>query len=339
MRSNRRKFRKQGFTLVEMLVVLGIMIVILVSAVPVFNTMTGNHSLAAAQNQVAAALGTARSDAVYYRQTIGMFFFVDPTTGQVAMAEVQADPQTNGGTTYVPGTTYAPIGISPNNSLTPNNGSVNALELVNNWDSTQGKFIYYRDFVLLPANVGIALNNNYYGYVYSSGSTSQTFDRYVRLGAVLFDANGMLTSIPFAVQEIRQTPNAVATPVSQLGRRLGLHGVTPSDATASGDLASILPATGGPSLPTGQPGFSPPASGLYPLISQVALVFYDRDAFLNQKSQAGDSFTDQDLQYQLPSQSGTNVTPADKADEETWLDQNGTAVLVSPNNGSLINAK
>lgn len=329
MRSKRQKFRKQGFTLVEMLVVLGIMIVILVSAVPVFNTMTGNHSLAAAQNQVAAALGTARADAIYYQQTIGIFFFVDPATGQVALAEVQCDLQTTGVTTYVP------TNGSPSNNAVSNNGNVNALELVNYWDFTQNKFVYYRDLVLLPANVGIALNNNYYGYIYNAAAppaAGNAFDRYVRLGAIMFNSEGSVISIPFAVQAQRNTPYTIASqPVCLLGRKLGLR--IQSDPMKTGDLASLMnPAAAPP---------NPPSPVVYPLTSQLALLFYDRDAFLNQKStntsSPGDPFTDIDLEYQLPGQ--TLPPAADKADEETWLDANGTAVLVSPNNGSLINAK
>ena len=326
MRSTLRKFRR-AFTLIEMLVVMAIMIVILISAVPVFNTLTGNHSLAAAQNQVAAALGTARADAIYYQQTIGIFFFVDPATDQVALAEVQADPQSTGGTTYIPANISGAAAAA-------NNGSVNALELVNNWDSTQGKFIYYRDLVLLPANVGIALNNNYYGYIYNAAAppaAGNAFDHYVRLGAIMFNSQGSVISIPFAVQAQRNTPyTPAAQPVCLLGRKLGLRIQT--DPMKTGDLASIInPAAAPP---------NPPSPVVYPLTSQLALLFYDRETFLNQKTQAGDSFTDQDMQYTLPSQAAAvPVTAADKADEETWLDQNGTAVLVSPNNGSLINAK
>src|SRR5580658_2106774 len=67
-----------GFTLVEMLVVLGIIVLVIATAIPVFNSLTGNHSLAAAQNQIASMLATARSDAIYNRQVTGVFFFIDP---------------------------------------------------------------------------------------------------------------------------------------------------------------------------------------------------------------------------------------------------------------------
>ncbi len=155
-----------GFTLVEMLTVLAIIVLVLASAVPVFNSLTGNHSLAAAQNQIASLLQTARQDAIYNRQTMGIFFYIDPATDAVAMAEVQLDQQQGGGTTYSPSEIY----VSPTNtqSTAPPQGQVNAIEMANYWDPSltapgqvgTGEFVYYRDVVTLPANVGIALYNN-----------------------------------------------------------------------------------------------------------------------------------------------------------------------------------
>jgi prepilin-type N-terminal cleavage/methylation domain-containing protein len=339
----------RGFTLVEMLTVLAIVVLILATAIPVFNSLTGNHSIEAAQNQVASMLATARSDAIYNRQVTGVFFFIDPASNSVAMAEVQADPQVTGGTTYTPSTIWN--GTTAANYSGYNNGPVNALEMVNYYipptpggTATVGTFNYYRDVVVLPSNIGITLYNNYFGYTLAGGT--YPFDRYVRVGAILFDANGTLTSVPYAVQQTRLTPysSIAATPaaitvISQLGKRLGLR--SSSDPIPTGDFASDVPTP-----LTGPPPY-PPTSALYPLMSQAGLLFYDRNAFLNQKTtnttDTGTSFSDQDLNYVLPSQTAytsINTKPAaDKSDEENWLDQNGIAVLVSPFNGSLITAK
>jgi type II secretory pathway pseudopilin PulG len=355
-----------AFTLVEMLTVLGIIILILATAIPVWNTLTGNHSLAAAQNEVASALAVARADAISTRQVTGIFFFIDPATDAVALAEVQADPQ--GGTNATGATTYTPQNIcaGANNLFANygsyNNGPLNALELVNYYvpppptsaaNPGPGTFTYYRDVTILPANVGIALYNNTYGYYYSPTSPvgGQPFDRYTRLGAILFDATGQVISIPFAVQVTRTTPyyyttvsdkTVEITPVSQLGRRLGLFGANQNttNTNGTGDLAS--------DIQTGATAHTPATPPVYPLISQVGLLFYDRDAFLNQKTStsgyAGQSFTDLDIDYLLPTQAwpvGILQTSMEsqKADEEAWLDQNGIAVMVSPFNGSLIAAK
>ena len=45
--------------------------------------------LSTAQNQISAFISNARADAIYNRQTIGVFFYLDPKTQQTAMAEVQ----------------------------------------------------------------------------------------------------------------------------------------------------------------------------------------------------------------------------------------------------------
>src|SRR5208282_6709673 len=93
------------------------------------------------------------------------------------------------------------------------------------------------------------LYNNYYGYYNpTTNSGYQPFDHYTRLGAILFDANGQLTSLPFAVQQTRLPPyqdssGSAITVVNQLGRRLGLTaaGQNPNYTTGTGDLASDIP--------------------------------------------------------------------------------------------------
>ena len=335
-----------GFTLVEMLTVLAIIVLVLASAVPVFNSLTGNHSLAAAQNQIASLLQTARQDAIYNRQTMGIFFYIDPATDAVAMAEVQLDQQQGGGTTYSPSEIY----VSPTNtqSTAPPQGQVNAIEMANYWDPSltapgqvgTGEFVYYRDVVTLPANVGIALYNNSVPYPANGEYTPPIIDRYVRTGAIFFDSTGALASIPYAVQQTRITP--YGTFQNHLGIRLGLRGAgDPSGLNATGDLASDI----NDYAVSGTPVY------YFPLISQVGLLFYDRSAYFNQRTtnpadvNGPRAFTDQDLQYTLPPLSSPpNNSPlayfqADKSDEEIWLDQNGQAVMVNPFNGALIFAK
>jgi prepilin-type N-terminal cleavage/methylation domain-containing protein len=348
--------RVHGFTLVELLTVLGIIVVILAVAIPVFDSMTGNHSTAAAQNTIASTLATARADAIYNRQITGVFFFLDPATGRFAMAEVQADPQSTGGYTFTPTNSGAPNGYGDSiygATPPPNNGLLTALEMVNTYTPSSsavagaaGTFSYYRDVVELPAGIGVALNNNYYGYNYTNYPADYGFDRYVRTGVILFDSTGSLITIPYAVQAMRATPypGTYGKYYNQLALRIGLTTVGPASANLPGnqkDLASVVPAaiTGPPQAPAGAPP-------VYPLISQVGLILYNHDAYLNQKttntSTPGDAFTDTDLNYLLPWQ-GSPPAPAvsawDKNDEENWLDSNSTAILVSPVNGSLVTAQ
>jgi len=329
---------RRAFTLIELMIVLSIIVIVVAMAIPVWSTLSGNNSVATATNQIAAMLGNARADALYNHQMTGVFFFLDPTTGQFAMAEVQADlaPQGAGGGYYP---SYTPATMSPNGAAAAADGPVTPLEMVNYLSSsapakstpTSQQYIFYRDVVLLPSGVGVALSNNSNPY---GSSPAPGLDRYLRCGAIMFDATGVLTTIPYAVPMVRQTPYIVRenptapTNVDQLAVRLGL---TNNAATFSnGDLASRIAPT-------------PPSTNVLPLISQTGLLVYDHNAYLNQRTTNGTSpnqaFTDGDLQCELPANANTIVTTANKIDEENWLDQNGVAFLVSPFNGSLIKAR
>jgi prepilin-type N-terminal cleavage/methylation domain-containing protein len=328
---------RRAFTLIELMIVLSIIVIVVAMAIPVWSTLSGNNSVATATNQIAAMLGNARADALYNHQMTGVFFFLDPTSGQFAMAEVQADlaPQGAGGGYYP---SYTPLTMSPTGAPAAADGPVTPLEMVNYLSSsapassTAGsqQYIFYRDVVLLPSGVGVALSNNSNPY---GATPAPGLDRYLRCGVIMFDATGVLTTIPYAVPMVRQTPytklnNTKPTHVDQLAVRLGL--ISNTTATIYGDLASLI----GP--PIGSTNY-------FPLISQSGLLVYDHNAYLNQRTTNGTSpnqaFTDGDLQCELPANANTIVTTANKIDEENWLDQNGVAFLVSPFNGSLIKAR
>jgi hypothetical protein len=105
---------------------------------------------------------------------------------------------------------------------------------------------------------------------------------------------------------------------------------------------------------------TPPAGNnpeYLPLVSSIGLVIFDRDTYLAQHASLQqnsspslgntppDPFTDTDLNYSLAGIT-TSVNPPvgstiaqDKFIEENWIDKNGTALMISPFNGSLIKAK
>jgi prepilin-type N-terminal cleavage/methylation domain-containing protein len=319
--------RSKGFTLIEMITVLTIILIVLAIAIPVWNALLGGTNLAAAQNQITAFLANARADAIYNRQTIGVCFFIDPNSQQTAMAEVQVQTLYNG-------TTNTPL-FTPR---TPsNNGSVYSLEYVNNADpNTPGNYIFYRDIVLLPKGVGVALNNNTYTYnpygVWTPTSGPPTFDRYLRTGVIMFNSDGSLASIPFGIPVTETFPGAASAVTNLLCQRIGMQ------SSSTVDFASNVSA----------PGTPPPP---YPLISSVGLVVFDSDTYLNQRAAptskvttADDAqFSNLDMNYVIDTAAYPGGTyqsnSADKFLEESWIDQNGTAYLVSPFNGSLIRAK
>ncbi|HEX4053089.1 MAG TPA: prepilin-type N-terminal cleavage/methylation domain-containing protein [Tepidisphaeraceae bacterium] len=328
----------RGFTLVEMITVLTIIILVLAIAIPVWKALLGGTNVAQAQNQISATLANARADAIYNRQTIGVCFFVDPKTQRTAMAEVQVQTLYQGGT-------LTPLFI-PNVPNTVNDGQVNALELVNYPDPSSTtnppNYIFYRDIVLLPQGVGVALTNNTYTYnqynVWNLSGTFPPVDRYRRVGAIMFAPDGTLTAIPFGVPDQEQFTSLSPPNVENLlCERMGMY--YPSS---------------GPYYDLGSLAASPNAQQPLYLTSSVGLVIFDHDAYIaqhasltvgNTGTQIGDDsqFNDLDMNYTLTG-SGTNPTinspqAQDKFIEEHWIDQNGIALMVNPSDGSLLRAK
>jgi prepilin-type N-terminal cleavage/methylation domain-containing protein len=360
--TNSRSFLRRGFTLIEMITVLTIIILVLAIAIPVWNALMGGTNLASAQNQISAFLANARADAIYNRRTTGVCFFIDPKTQRTAMAEVQVQtlyqvPYGGGPATYT--SLYQPNlpGTPP-----PDNGPTNSLEMVNNPDpNNPGSFTFSRDVILLPAGAGVALNNNTYTYnLYNQWGYNPDkipwLDRYVRLGVIMFGPDGTLATIPFAIPGLEyftQNQSIANTPSENLlCQRVGMA-YSPTVPKSDYDIASNLQYT--PPV-----GSSVPKN--LPLVSSVGLVIFDHDAYLAQHAslqvQSGgstitlgnptpDPFNDNDMDYYLytpasypnPVITWTAYTIQDKFIEENWIDKNGTALMVSPFNGSLIKAK
>lgn len=84
------RHRRAGYTLTEVVIVMGILVLVMALAVPAFNFITGSRSLEAAQNTVSAMLGRARSLALYQGKPAGVYCTWDSTRNRVTMALVQA---------------------------------------------------------------------------------------------------------------------------------------------------------------------------------------------------------------------------------------------------------
>src|SRR5438105_4962302 len=70
-------FRASGFTVIELLVVVGIIVLVLALAMPALNIINGTKSIDMAQNQVAVVLAQARNEAIGLQQPRGVFFAYD----------------------------------------------------------------------------------------------------------------------------------------------------------------------------------------------------------------------------------------------------------------------
>lgn len=82
-----------GYSLTEILVVIGLIVLLIAVAVPVLSVLSGNRSTEAAENQVAAVLNHARAQAIALQRNVGVAFFVDPASQRYTMAFVtQIDP-------------------------------------------------------------------------------------------------------------------------------------------------------------------------------------------------------------------------------------------------------
>jgi type II secretory pathway pseudopilin PulG len=88
--------KSKAFTLIELLVVISIIILVLAVMVPTIKTLTGNHSLALAQNRLTVMLAAAREAAIDNQQVYGLAIYPDITTGDTMLGFVQGTAQGGG---------------------------------------------------------------------------------------------------------------------------------------------------------------------------------------------------------------------------------------------------
>jgi prepilin-type N-terminal cleavage/methylation domain-containing protein len=79
---------RRGFTLIELMVAIGIIVIIMALAVPAYRFIVGNRSQDAAVNLIEAMLGRARGHAIGTQRHAGVVFFVNPVDQRVTMSVV-----------------------------------------------------------------------------------------------------------------------------------------------------------------------------------------------------------------------------------------------------------
>jgi len=287
---------RRGFTLTELLIVIGLIVLLIALAVPAFRAMTGGRSIDAAQNQLAAVLGAARAEAIGLQKVRGVFFYLDPATDRVNAAIVRE-------VGYTPVT---PVPVPP--------GQPDYfLDLVPD-----------RDPVALPVGIGLQgidsadlsggrrNDDGYIGYNPLTATPPPDSARAVPYGGViLFDGYGRVVNKFYGLLlGERVSPASRQLITTRLGE---LMGYVPGQNTSV--PAHFIPQQSAPGSVTNN----------LPAQSVLGFVLFDAETFRSL------GFTNNDTQYD-----STNRNWTDESKEEDWLDKNAAPVLINRYNGSLI---
>jgi type II secretory pathway pseudopilin PulG len=326
MRGMRRAI---AFTLTELMIVIGIIVLFVTLALPAFNLISGSRSVAGAENEIGALLGRARMEAVGVQDYRGLAIYRDAATDRYTGAIVSAvtysafPTQTPtpfyGQYSYVTygGHNYVALSDIPANSTTgtapPPNAPPSAL-----WsqcDSIAGSrtldVTADSDVQAFPTGVGVQVINN---CTMTGNPPVRQSNGYLPIGVVLFNGQGQLAplqTISFAV-----------------------HGHLGTIGTFSGY-----------SLQSGQstiPYYNSTGAVGLPLTSALGLVGFDKQTFDSQNFYST-------LTPQFPSQLTSMSTPTTgnsayststgDGTADAWLDANSTPLLINRYNGTLVRSE
>jgi len=213
--------RRRGFTLTEILIVIGLIVLVISLAVPAFNAMTGGRSIDAASNQLSAMLGRARMEAIGLQEPRGLLFYRDPATQRVAARLVRTGDATVIGMNMV------------------------SLDLVPNADP-----------MFLPVGVGLQVvgdvrkagDDRYIGFNTKFGGGPPL--NVAVGGLILFDQSGRLTNRAYGLVAWVELTKGGAKQTTEMGRFI--HG---TNASASGTQVLSPNTTTNPEVIRSQFGF------------------------------------------------------------------------------------
>jgi prepilin-type N-terminal cleavage/methylation domain-containing protein len=311
-RTQRNTTRRHGFTLTELLIVMGIIVLVALIAVPSFRAMTGGRSTEAAANQLSAVLGRARAEAIGLQEIRGIAFLVNTDSGlPTAVLVHEVAPPEWPGPSFQPPTEFNHVQVY--------------LDAVPD-----------RDMLTLPSGVGIQLvddcamaaggatpdpsddkrgDDAYLGYnTYTTNMAAGEAFKFA--GVVLFDAFGRVVDREYAFIAFR---GGVASNIAGMW-----HMTVPTKLAFRPGLPNTA-AANAPVTPT-------------PARSAFGFALYDQDAFANLGYTEGDRQCDTTIDGgQAYTDDPTNdAARSPEAKEERWIDANATPFLVNRNNGTLL---
>ncbi|GIW75030.1 MAG: hypothetical protein KatS3mg104_0093 [Phycisphaerae bacterium] len=232
-RYHRAHARPRAFTLTELLVVIGLIVLLITIAIPTFSVLRGNNSIENAINVVSASLARARSEAIGLQRPFGIAFYREQASGRYAMALVELKSVS----IWTPNTPYnigdwVKTGTSPNYSYfvcqtahtsgnTFDASSWQAIHPTTNGFLNNGyppvERVDGSERLLLPIGLSAASIN-------VNASSPETI--YSDTGLILFDENGMLTSRQVVVAQeselYRQIDDSATGPGTQVASQIGL---------------------------------------------------------------------------------------------------------------------
>ncbi|HEV8604226.1 MAG TPA: prepilin-type N-terminal cleavage/methylation domain-containing protein, partial [Tepidisphaeraceae bacterium] len=85
-----------AFTLIELMVVIGIIVLVVLLTIPVLNVLQGNRSSDAAQNQLQALLNESRMMAIGLQRDCGIMFYTDSATKRIQIVLVRGTDSQSG---------------------------------------------------------------------------------------------------------------------------------------------------------------------------------------------------------------------------------------------------
>lgn len=315
--------RRRAFTLIEVLVVMGIIILLVVMALPAFRFITGSRSSEAATNQIAAALSVARAQAIGVQDTRGVAIYRDPSNDRSIVAIIELK---NSFTQFVSGTgatytrgQYVYTGTGPyqayvcketyvsngplNDPITAGNDYWQPMPDMNTQVLLGNNFVDITpnsEFLTLPAGVSVRGVANQFKFPNNATVSPDPRYRYLNPAVILFDSNGQLLSTPYLIS------------------RTGLLGKVIGD--QAGRPEGFFPLPRIANFPYGL--LSNPV-GAIATTSQIGLVVFDSET-LGNNVPAGVL--------------NTSTTPSDSdvSKVNDYLDQNATPIMINRYNGTLV---